>query len=62
MVVTAGVMVERLGDRQGAEGGRILMRGDNMAAVSWTTRCGGASDKRACLLIRMLGCLELTGG
>ena len=29
--------------------------------VSWVTRCGGARDKRACLLMRMLGRLELAG-
>ena len=51
------------GRRQtGCGGGAILMRGDNMAAVSWITRCGGARDKRACLLVRMLGRLELKGG
>ena len=33
-----------------------------MAAVSWITRCGGARERRACLLMRMLGRLELTGG
>ena len=33
-----------------------------MAAVSWITRCGDNRDKRACLLMRMLGRLELTGG
>ena len=32
-----------------------------MAAVSWITRCGGARDKRACLLMRINGRLELTG-
>ena len=61
MVVTTWVMLELVGDRPDAEGGPILMRGDNMAAVSWITRCGGARDKRACLLMRMLGRLELTG-
>ena len=62
MVVTTWVMLELVGDRPDAEGDPILMRGDNMAAVSWITRCGGARDKRACLLIRILGSLELTGG
>ena len=55
-------MLEPIGDRTDAEGDPILMRGDNMAAVSWVTRCGGARDKRACLLMRMLGRLELAGG
>ena len=62
MVVTAWVMIELVGDRPDAKGDPILMRGDNKAAVSWITRCGGARDKRAFLLMRMLGRLELTGG
>ena len=62
MVVTAWVMIELVGDRPDAKGDPILMRGENKAAVSWITRCGGARDKRACLLIRILGSLELTGG
>ena len=33
-----------------------------MASVSWVTRCGGARNKRACLLMRMLGRLEIVGG
>ena len=40
----------------------ILTRGVNRVAVSLVTRCGGARDKRACLLMRMLGRLELAGG
>ena len=62
MVVTAWVMLELEGDRPDVEGDPILMRGDNLAAISWVTRCGGARDKTACLLMRMLGRLELAGG
>ena len=62
MVVTAWVMLELVGDRADEKGEVILMRGDNTAAVSWISRCGGARDKRACLLMRMLGCLEIKGG
>ena len=62
MVVTAWVMLELVGDRADAKGDPILMRGDNRAAVSWISRCGGARDKRACLLMRMLGRLEIKGG
>ena len=54
-------MLEPVGDRPDAEGDPIVMRGDSRAAVSWATRCGGARDKRACLLMRMLGRLELAG-
>ena len=38
------------------------MRGDNVAAVTWVNRCGRARDKRACLLMRMFGRLEIKGG
>ena len=38
------------------------MRGDNFTAVTWANRCGGARDKRAGLIMRMLGCLEIQGG
>ena len=55
-------MLEPVGDRPDAEGDPIVMRGDSRAAESWATRCGGARDKRACLLMRMLGRLELAGG
>ena len=39
-----------------------MMRGDNFAAVTWANRCGGARDKRAGLMIRMLGRLEIQRG
>ena len=38
-----------------------MMRGDNVTEVSWVSRCGGARDKRAGLLMRMLGRLEIKG-
>ena len=62
MVVSACVMLELVGDRSDAAGNPIQMRGDNMAAVSWAPRGGGATDKRTCLLMRMLGRLELASG
>ena len=62
MVVTAWVMHELVGDRPETEGDPILMRGDNVAAVTWSNRCGGAKDKRAGLMMRMLGRLEISGG
>ena len=62
MVVTAWVMLELVGDRADAKGDPILMHGDNTAAVSWISRCRGARDKRACLLMRTLGRLEIKGG
>ena len=41
MVVSAWVMLELVGDRPDAAGDPILMRSDNMAAVSWVSRSGG---------------------
>ena len=38
------------------------MGGDNRAAVAWVTRCVGAKCERVCLLMRMVGRLELAGG
>ena len=61
MAVTMWVILELVGDRPNAKGDPILMRGDSMAAVSWITRCGRAR-KRACVLMRMFGRLELTVG
>ena len=61
MVVTPWVMLELVGDRADAKADPILMRGDNTVAVSWISRCGGARDKRACLLMRMLRRLEIKG-
>ena len=62
MVLTAWVMYELVGDRPESKGGPILMRGDNFAAVTWVNRCGGAMDKRAGLMMRMLSRLEIQGG
>ena len=56
---------ESVGDttyRPECKGDPILMRGDNFAAVTWANRCGGARDKRAGLMMRMLGRLEIQGG
>ncbi|CAB1101914.1 unnamed protein product [Ectocarpus sp. CCAP 1310/34] len=36
-----------------------MMRGDNVSAVSWVNRCGGSSDRRAGLLMRLLGRMEI---
>ena len=37
------------------------MRGDHVAAVTWVSKCGGEKGRRACLLMRMLGRLEIRG-
>ena len=62
MVVSAWVMLELVRDRSDAAGDPILMRGENMAVVSWVSRSGGATEKRNCLLMKRLGRLELAGG
>ena len=62
MVVTVCIMLELVGDRTDAKGDPILMRGDNKAVVWWVTRCGGARDKRVCLLMIILGRLQIAGG
>ena len=38
------------------------MHGDNFAAVTWVNQCGGARHKRAGLMMRVLGRLEIQGG
>ena len=38
------------------------MIGDNVAAVTWANLCGGARNKRAGLMMRRLGRLEIQGG
>ena len=57
----AWVMLEEVGDRPAFEGDPVLMRGDSVAVVSWVSRCGGARDTRAVLLMRKLGRLEIEG-
>ena len=59
MVSSAWLMLELRGDRPASVGDPLLMPGDNVAAVTWVNRCGGATDKRACLLMRMLSRLEI---
>ena len=62
MVVTAWGMLELADDTPESVGDPIVMHGDNVAAVTWVNRGGGARDKIACLLMTMLGRLEITGG
>ena len=62
MVLTAWVMHELIGDSPESKGDPILMRGDNFVAVTWANRCGGVRDKRAGLMMRMLGRLEIQRG
>lgn len=61
MVATAWVMLELAGDKPASEVDPVLMRGDNVAVVPWASPCGGARGKRAGLLMRTLGRLEIKG-
>ena len=49
-------------DRPEYAGDTVLLRGDNVSAMSWLNRCGGARDKRAALVLRIMGRLEITSG
>ena len=62
MVVSARVILELVGDRPDTSGDPLLMRGDIMAAVSWLSRSGGATEKRTCPQMSWLGRLKLAGG
>ena len=62
MVMTAYMTQVILHDRPDMQGDPILLRGDNVAAVSWIDRCGGSHNRRASLAMRLLGRLEITGG
>ena len=59
MVVAAWVELKLIGESLASVREiPFAMRGDNMAAVTWLNKCGGAKDKRAFLLMRMLGHLQ----
>ena len=62
MVMTACVTQVILQDRPKTPGDPVLLRGDNVAAVSWINRCGGSRNRRAALAMRLLGTLEITSG
>ena len=62
MFMTAWVVHMIVGDRPQTAGDAVLLRGDNVSAVSWVNKCGGAKDRRAGLLMRLLGRMEITSG
>ena len=62
MVMTAYVTQVILQDRPKPPGDPVLLRGDNVAAVSWINRCGGSRNRRAALAMRLLGRQEITSG
>ena len=55
-------MLELVGDRADAKGDLILMRSDNKPAIYCISPCGGTPDKRAWILMGMLGCLDIKRG
>ena len=62
MIMSTFVMQITENDRPEYAGDTVLLRGDNVSAVSWLNRCGGARDKRAALAMRIMGRLEITSG
>ena len=62
MMISACVMQITENDRPEYAGDTVLLRGDNVSAMSWLNRCGGARDKRAALVMRIMGRLEITSG
>ena len=62
MMMSAFVIQMMENDQQEFAGDTVLLRGDNVSAVSWLNRCRGASDKRAALVMRNMGGLEITRG
>ena len=59
MMMSAFVMQMTENDRPEYAGDTVLLRGDNISAVSWLYRCGGARDKRAALVMRIMCRLEI---
>ena len=62
MFLTAWVVEMIAGDRPQTAGDAVLLRGNNVSAVSWVNKYGGAKDRRAELLMRLLGRMEITIG
>ena len=62
MTMSAFMMQITENDRPEYAGDTVLLRGDNVSAVSWLNRCGGARDKHAALVMRTTGILEITSG
>ena len=58
--MTAWVVQMIVGDRPQTASDAVLLRGDNVSAVSWVRKCGGAKDRRAGLLMRLIGRIEIT--
>ena len=62
MMMSAFVIQTSENDRPEYAGGTVLLRGDNVSAMSWLNRCGGTRDKPAALVMRIMGRPEITSG
>ena len=62
MMMSAFVMQMTGNDRPEYAGDAVLLRGDNVSAVSRLNRCGDARDKRAALVMRIMRRLDITSG
>ena len=62
MMMSAFVVQMIENDRPEYARDTALLRGDNVSAVSWLNRCGEARDRRAALVMRIMGRLEITSG
>ena len=60
MMMSALVMQIMESDRPEYAGDTVLLRRDNVSAVSWLNRCGEARDKRAALVMRIMVRLKIT--
>lgn len=62
MVITAYVTVNLVQDRPNKVGEPVMLRGDNMSAMTWVNQCRGTRDPTAAFLMRLLGVVELSAG
>ena len=62
MMVSAFVIQITENDRRKYAGDPVLLRGDNVSAVSCLNRCSEARNKRAALGMRIVGRLEIISG
>ena len=49
-------------DRPQTTGDAVLLHGDKISAVSWVNECVGAKDRRAGLLMILLGRMKIISG
>ncbi|CAM9882263.1 unnamed protein product, partial [Choristocarpus tenellus] len=61
MVMNAWILVMKVKGKAENKGDPVLLRGDNYSAVHWFRKCGGAKDRRAGGLMRIMGVLEIAG-